>query len=120
MTISKNDSIKHISAATFFVFLNVFFLSTKVQAASTMTVVTRKIRVSDFVNLVENVFKWSLSVAGAIALFILIMGGIMYMTSSGDEQKALKAKKTFYWALGGLALIILAYGIGSVINKIFF
>jgi len=97
----------------------IFIFSAKVQAASTVTVVTRKIRVSDFVNLVENVFKWVLSVAGAISLFMLIMGGIMYMTSAGDEQKASKAKKTFYWALGGLSLIVLAYAIGSIINKIF-
>lgn len=85
-----------------------------------MTVVTKKIKANDFVNLVENILKWTLSVAGTIALFMLIAGGIIYMTSSGDEQKALKAKKTFYWALGGLALIVLAYGIGSVIYKIFF
>ncbi|MFA6096699.1 MAG: hypothetical protein WC788_03685 [Candidatus Paceibacterota bacterium] len=121
MTTIERKGVKLISFSIYYyAFLMVFLIQKKAEAASTITAVTRKIKVSDFVHLIENVFKWSLSVAGGIALIMLIIGGITYMTSTGNEQKAMQAKKTFYWALGGLMLLILAYGIGFVIYGIFF
>ena len=119
-TTGRSDMKPILLSAYYYTFLMVFLVQKKAEAASTITAVTRKIKVSDFVHLIENIFKWSLSVAGGIALIMLIIGGIMYMTSTGNEQKAMQAKKTFYWALGGLMLLILAYGIGSVIYGIFF
>lgn len=97
----------------------VFFLTTFANAAPPVTIIERKISVSDFVHLVDNIFEWILSIGGAVALFMLIYGGIMYMNSTGDEQKATKAKKIVYWALGGLMLLLLAYSISFTINKIF-
>lgn len=101
-------------------FLLFIFSRNTALAASTVSVFEKKIAVRDIANLVANLFKWSLSVAGGIALIMLIIGGIMYMNSSGDEQRAAKAKRTVYWALGGLMLLLLAYTIGSIITGIFF
>lgn len=120
MATIKERCAKLIYFPAYYAFLMIFIVQKKAEAASTITAVTRKIKVSDFVHLIENVFKWSLSVAGGIALIMLIIGGILYMTSTGNEQKAMQAKKTVYWALGGLMLVLAAYGIGYVIYGVFF
>lgn len=117
----KNISVKNVIFAAYgFFWMREIVFAAKIQAATTPTVVTNKIKVDNFVQLAENIFKWILSVAGGIALLMLIIGGITYITSSGNEQRTTMAKKTVYWALGGLMLIILAYGIGSIIYEIFF
>lgn len=122
MRVYNAKLIRYVTNDIYYVLL--FFvlieMGNTAHAGSTISVFTRKTKVSDFVNLIENVFKWTLSVAGAIALFMLIISGYMYMTSTGDEQKTTKAKKTMYWTLGGLILLLLAYSIGLIIYNIFF
>lgn len=81
--------------------------------------VANPISTSDFAKLVENVLLWVLSVAGSLAIFAFIVGGIMYMTSSGDEQKANSAKKVIMWTIIGLTLILASYAIIVVIDAIF-
>lgn len=77
------------------------------------------ISTSNFAKIVENVLLWMLSVAGSIAIFALIVGGVMYMTSSGDEQKANSAKKVITWTIIGTVLILASYAIIVVIDEIF-
>jgi len=37
---------------------------------------------------------------------MIIIGGIQYMTSAGNEEKTNKAKKTILWAIIGIAIVI--------------
>jgi len=96
-----------------------FFSQKTASAAYTKTVIEKKVEVSDFIHLIDNIFEWVLSIAGTIALFMLIYAGIMYITSTGNEEKAKKAKKTFYWTIGGLMLLLLAYSIAFIVNDLF-
>jgi len=48
-----------------------------------------------------------------LAIVIVIIGGIMYMTAGSDESKVEKGKKTITYGLIGLAVILLA---GFIIN----
>ncbi len=76
------------------------------------------IATSDFAKLVANFLKWTLSVAGSIALIMLVIGGIMYITSAGDQQKATSAKKMIMVTIGGLMLVLLSYSILVVLNDL--
>ena len=76
------------------------------------------VSVSNLTELVGNLLTWVLSIAGSLALLVIIFGGIMYMGSAGDEQKIVKAKKIVYWAIGGLLLILIAYSAALVLEKI--
>ncbi len=58
-------------------------------------------------------------VVGAIAVLILIMGGIRYITSTGDAKRIQAAKDTILYAVIGLIVVILARAIvGFVVGKI--
>jgi cytochrome bd-type quinol oxidase subunit 2 len=55
-----------------------------------------------FISALLNIFT---AVTGLIAVAILIYGGVMYMLSSGNEQKTEKAQNTIIYALVGIVII---------------
>ena len=52
-----------------------------------------------------------LYIAGAIAVIMLIIGGIRYVVSGGDSKKVTDAKNTVLYAIIGLVIVFLAYAI---------
>jgi hypothetical protein len=50
-------------------------------------------------------------VAGAVAVLIIIIGGIGYIASTGDPGRITKAKNTILYAVIGLVVVILARAI---------
>jgi hypothetical protein len=50
-------------------------------------------------------------VAGAIAVVMIILGGIRYITSNGDQAHVKAAKDTIMYSVVGLVVAILAYAI---------
>lgn len=49
-----------------------------------------------------------LVIAGIIVVIFIIIGGVQYVTSAGDEDKAAQAKNTVMYAVIGAVVIILA------------
>lgn len=48
---------------------------------------------------------------GIVAVIVIILGGVQYMTSSGDAGKVKKAKDTILYGVIGLVICVLAYAI---------
>lgn len=48
---------------------------------------------------------------GIVAVVIIIIGGVGYMTSSGDAGKVKKAKDTILYGIIGLVICVLAFAI---------
>lgn len=65
-------------------------------------------KLQDIVGIMDKVSTWLYVIGFAIALIVVIIGGISYMTSGGDEEKQKKAKKTIITGLIGAAIILLA------------
>ncbi len=100
------------------ILFSIFTFANTANAATATYKVTNPIATSDFAKIVANFLKWFLSVAGSIALIMLIVAGLMYMTSAGDPQKAASAKKMVMITLGGLVLTLLSYSILVVLDNI--
>ncbi len=56
-----------------------------------------------------------LFVAGAVAVIVIIISGLNYVTSSGDPGKMTKAKNTLLNAIIGLVIIMAAYAIATFV-----
>lgn len=57
-------------------------------------------------------------VAGVIAVIVIIVAGIMYAISVGDQSKITRAKTMIIYAVAGLAIILSAFAITNfVIGK---
>lgn len=50
-------------------------------------------------------------IAGFIAVLMIIIGSIRYITSSGDSSKAMKARNTIVYSAIGIAMVALAFSI---------
>jgi len=68
--------------------------------------------------LIANLIYWLIIFSGTVAVFLIIFGGIKYLTSGGDQAKLESAKKTITWTIIGLILIISSFMIVNVIGDL--
>ncbi len=80
--------------------------------------VPNPIKRSDIAEIIEASLLWLLGIAGSVALLMLIIAGVMYITSFGDEQKVVTAKKIFNFTVVGLILVLLSYSIIVVLRDV--
>lgn len=52
-----------------------------------------------------------IGVLGLVCVVVMIIGGVNYMTSSGDAGKVKKAKDTILYGLIGLVVCVLAFAL---------
>ncbi len=65
----------------------------------------------DLQDRIKTIVNILLFVLGAIAVIMIIVGGIRYTTSNGEAGNIKSAKDTVLYAVIGLAIAILAYAI---------
>lgn len=83
--------------------------------------VVEKVATIDCIGAVfNNVVNTALVLAGAIALIIILIAAFRFVTSRGNPEAVEGARKLFIYALLGLVIIFLAYGIINLVLKISF
>jgi type IV secretory pathway VirB2 component (pilin) len=58
--------------------------------------------------LLLNILAYLKKIAGVISVIFIVIGGIMYMLSSGNVQRTERAKKTVTYAIVGLVIVVAA------------
>ena len=72
-----------------------------------------------FSNFIESIINLLLFVIGAVAVIMIIIGGIRYVTSNGDASQTKAARDTILYAIVGLVVAIMAYAIVNfVLNSL--
>lgn len=70
-------------------------------------------------DLVSNVVTTLSFIAGVACVIAIVIGGILYITSAGDEGRVRTAKNTLLYAIVGIVISISAYAIAAfVVNQI--
>lgn len=59
----------------------------------------------------QDIILWTLIFAGIVAVVLIIISGIKFITSGGEAKQAEGARKTLTWAIIGLVLILLSFAI---------
>lgn len=67
--------------------------------------------------LITSVLQILLLVAGSLAVVYLVIGGIKYVVSRGNEEKVESAKGTMSAAIIGLVVIIMSFAVITIISK---
>ena len=62
-------------------------------------------------NTLNLIYTWT----GILATIAIVIGGIMYMTSTGDSNKTIGAKNTIMYALIGLIVTLMAFAITNLV-----
>lgn len=63
---------------------------------------------SDLVGAIVDIVNVLLTLAAVIAIIFVIIGGVRYITSQGDEDAALLAKNTIIYSILGVVVIALS------------
>jgi len=109
------DTLEKVKNRTASLSLILFALSANIASAA-WTSPSRPSGVpSEFDSAVLNATNWILGFVGMIAVLMIIWGGVVYLTSAGDEDKARTGKKTLSYAIIGLAIAGIAYALVNVI-----
>ncbi|MBQ3474254.1 hypothetical protein IJH24_02400 [Candidatus Saccharibacteria bacterium] len=65
----------------------------------------------NLVTRITGILNAVIAVLGIVCVVVIIIGGINYMTSTGDAGKVKKAKDTILYGLIGLIVCVLAFAI---------
>jgi hypothetical protein cdivTM_30108 len=66
--------------------------------------------------IIKTIVEVLLMAVGAISIIMIVIGGILFALSSGDAQKAAKARSTILYAVVGLIVSIFA---SAIVNFVF-
>lgn len=66
-------------------------------------------------DIITTIINVMLFIAGALAVIMIIYGGIRYITAHSDEKQVKVAKDTIVYSVTGLIIAILAYALVTFI-----
>lgn len=69
-------------------------------------------------NFIRSVIKVVAGLAGLIATGFFVVGGLGYITSSGNPEHLDRSKRTLFWAAIGLAITIGAFVLSNIITDL--
>ncbi len=69
-----------------------------------------------FAQYIAGVYKFSYTVAGILALVMILIGGMMWAGSAGNQNVIAKAKELITGAIAGLIIVLCTYMILYMIN----
>lgn len=104
--------VNNITLAT----LSLLPASVLAYTAPTVDIIDPKEETKTASGVINAVIGWVLLLVGAIAVLFLVWGGIKYVTSAGNKDKAESAKQTITYAVIGLIVVILAEVIVSLVT----
>ena len=72
---------------------------------------------SGIFTVIKQVIQVMLIVAGIVAVIMIVIGGIKYTTSNGDQAHVKSAKDTILYSVIGLVVAIISYAIVTYVLK---
>lgn len=72
---------------------------------------------TNFSEIGGNIVKTVMGILGSITLLVFIAGGIMWLTSGGNQDKVQMGSKTMLYAIIGIFVIFASYAILSMVIK---
>jgi len=65
--------------------------------------------------IIGNLIRAIISIIGSITLLMFVYGGVLWITSMGDDKKVMKGKQILVWCVAGLAIIAGAYALTNAV-----
>ena len=71
----------------------------------------------DIPTLIDTIATWLLGIGSTIAVIIVIWAAFLFMTSGGNTEKVTTARRTLWYAIIGLTILLLAKGVTLLIQN---
>lgn len=66
-------------------------------------------------NQLQTIFQIVFGIFGAVAVFMIVIGGLRFISAQGNPQEVAKARNTIIYAVIGLIVMMAAEGIVSFV-----
>jgi len=109
---------KNITKSAVAISMLLFLFANRVSADWAMPAIAPGGVTTDLEDAILNLTNWILGFVSMIAVLAIIWGGVMYIGSTGDENKATTGKHIITYALLGLVVAGIAYALVNVIVSI--
>jgi len=73
---------------------------------------------TSFAGVFSKIFSLIWPIVGGIAVIMIIVAGILFMTAGGDPEKIATARTSIIWAIIGIVVAILAYSVPAIITLV--
>jgi len=73
-----------------------------------------------FLDVTDTIANWLITLVSSLAVTALIIGGFIMIISGGDENRLEMGKTIFIYALIGLIVVLMSYGIITFIQSLFY
>jgi len=72
---------------------------------------------TDLKDFIITIVNWALTFLGLISVLVIIYGGVLYVTSGGEEEKTQTGKKAIQYAVIGILIILGSFAFVNTIIK---
>jgi type IV secretion system pilin len=81
-------------------------------------VIDNPLKAGTIQELIENISGFLFGVAMAVAVIVIVLAGIKFVTAGGEPAKIEEAKKMILYSVIGVAIMILANGLIQIIRNV--
>jgi ABC-type uncharacterized transport system permease subunit len=75
------------------------------------------VTVSGWVTILVNIVQWFYTIIFIVAVLFILLAAFNFITSKGDPTKVTEAKKQLLYAVIGIAVALLSYGVVSLVQN---
>src|SRR3989344_3352957 len=93
------------------VFIAVFTFAAQAQTVS----LVNPLAADDIADLIDQIATWLLTIGLTISTIVIIWSALQFMVSGGSEKRVESARKTIWYAVIGIVVLLLAKGITLII-----
>lgn len=72
----------------------------------------------DIPTLISTIANWLLGIGTTISTIVILWAAFLFMTSGGNKDRVTQARQTLWYAIIGLAILLLASGVSLLIKNI--
>lgn len=107
--------MKQIIYITLILFINIW-LSASVNGQGELINPIGQTDIFGVIHAITNFLMW---VGAPIAVIIILYGAFQLITAAGNPEKIEGGKRAIWWAIAGIVIILLGYGITAVVANFF-
>lgn len=74
-------------------------------------------RGATFERVINNIVRYANLLLAPLATIMVLVAGLMYMTSGGNEERLKTARQTLLWAVVGIAIVLISNGALAIIKS---
>ncbi len=93
-------------------------LISPIRASADEIIIQNPLQAATLEVIIDNLINFILRIAIVLAPLMIIVGGLLFITSGGNVQQVDRAKKLLLWTTVGLAIILLSKGVLAIINQL--